>query len=80
MNTIVALQRLFRDVFDDDNLAVAPETSRDDVEGWDSVAQVKLVLAAEEAFGIQFHDDEASSMRTVGDFLRSIQLRRSRAA
>ena len=52
MNTIVALQRLFRDVFDDDNLAVAPETSRDDVEGWDSVAQVKLVLAAEEAFGI----------------------------
>ena len=77
---IVILQRLFREVFDDDNLVVTPQTGHGDIDGWDSVAQVKLVLMVEEQFGLQFDDDEVSSMHTVGDFLGSIQLRRGIAA
>lgn len=80
MNINFVLQKLFREVFDDENLVITPQSSRDDIEGWDSVAQVKLVLTVEEEFSLQFNEDEVSSMRTAGDFLRSIQLRRGKAA
>jgi acyl carrier protein len=73
MDRLLILQEAFRQVFDDDQLVVTPETSRRDVPDWDSVAQVKLILFLEEEFGIQFTEDEMSSIQTVGDFLASIE-------
>jgi len=73
MDPLFVLQKIFREVFDEDDMVVTPQTSRDDVEGWDSVAQVKLVLTVETEFNLQFNEDEVSSMRTVGDFIKAIQ-------
>ena len=50
MHTLFMLQNIFREVFDDDAIVVVPETGGKDIDGWDSVAQVKLVLAIEEQF------------------------------
>lgn len=69
----IAIQNIFREVFDDVRMVVAPETSSKDVDGWDSVAQVKLVLAIEEQFGFQFTEDEVSSIRNVGGFVEAVQ-------
>lgn len=80
MNAAFVLQRVFREVFDDEDMIVTPETRREDVEGWDSVAQVKLVLVVEEEFGVRFTEDEVSSMQTVGGFLNALQLRKGDAA
>jgi acyl carrier protein len=79
VQTLFILQNIIRDVFDDPALAVTAETGRDDIEGWDSVAQVKLVLAVEEECGFQFSEDEVSSIRRVGDLLKCIQMRGSKA-
>lgn len=72
MDRLFVLQDIFRQIFDDDTLAIAAETSRRDVPDWDSVAQVKLVLSIEEQFGIRFTEDEVSTAETVGDLLRAI--------
>jgi acyl carrier protein len=73
MNTLFTLQNIFREVFDDDQLVVTPETGGKGIDGWDSVAQVKLILAIEEQFGFQFTEDEVSSIKTVGGFLEAIE-------
>ncbi len=67
------LQRIFRDVFDNPGLTLAPGTSQTDIDGWDSVAQVKLVFAVEAEFGIRFAMEEVSTLRSAGEFMRRIE-------
>lgn len=76
MTTIEIYQRLttiFRDVFDEDNLLVTPETTADDVDGWDSLTHVRLVLAVSKAFGVRFSAAEIGGMKNVGEFATLIE-------
>ncbi len=71
MNTTeirTALNQVFRDVFDDDEIAVTDATSADDIEGWDSQAHINLIVAAEVRFGIRFRTAELESLHNVGQF------------
>jgi len=61
------LNEVFHNVFFDDEIKVGPATSAPDIEGWDSVAHVNLMVAVETEFGIQFTTQEQESMQTVGD-------------
>ena len=72
MSTLVQLNSIFQEVFDDPLLTVSPETGPHDIADWDSVAQVKLVLAIEEAFSIRLTGDDVSGIHTVGDFMVAI--------
>ena len=67
-----ALQPLFQDVFDDEELTVTRDTSAPDVEGWDSLAHVSLIVAAEQRFGVKFRTAELESLRNVGHFAQLI--------
>ena len=80
MPTLIALQNLFREIFDDDNLVLTNATGMADVDGWDSVAQVKLILAVEDEFGMQLEMNEAASLRTAGDYVERIEQGKRRAA
>ncbi len=71
------VRRLFRDVFDQPDLNIDANTSPGQIAEWDSVAQLKLVVAAEEAFGVEFKMDEVASIRNVGDFMRAVESRMS---
>jgi acyl carrier protein len=73
MNRLFMLQEVFREVFDDDGLVIAPGTSHGDIPEWDSVAHVKLILSLEEEFDIRFTEDEISSMQTAGDILAAVE-------
>jgi len=66
---LLLLQRLFREVFDDASLVLHAETRQADIEGWDSVAQVKLVLALEEALNTRLTDTDISTLISVAAFL-----------
>jgi acyl carrier protein len=50
-----------------------PETTGADVEGWDSVAHVMLVLASERAFGIRFESSEIATAANVGAFVELVE-------
>jgi acyl carrier protein len=66
------LTDVFRDVFEDDDLTPTAETTAEDVDGWTSLAHVRLVLTIEEAFGIRFSAAQVSSMANVGDLAATI--------
>jgi acyl carrier protein len=80
MSVIYQLNSIFQEVFDDPALVVRPETSPNDIADWDSVAQVKLVLAIEEAFGTQFTTDEVTALQCVGDFIAALNRRKGAMA
>ncbi|NHO30987.1 acyl carrier protein [Acetobacter fallax] len=62
------LQDVFRDVFDDPDIVLTPETTASDIQGWDSQAHISLIVAAEEKFGIRFRTAELESLHNVSDF------------
>ena len=67
------LTTLFRDIFDDEELVATPELTADDVDEWDSLAHVRLVLAVEKAFSVKFSAAEVSRLKNVGEFASLIQ-------
>jgi acyl carrier protein len=58
---------IFRDVFDDDSITVTDATTADDVEDWDSLMHINLVLAIENGFGMKFTMGEVTGMKNVGE-------------
>ena len=64
---------VFRDVFDDESLSVRQETSAADVEGWDSLMHVRLIIAIEKAFRVRFSSSEVASLKDVGDLIELLQ-------
>jgi acyl carrier protein len=61
------LKAVFREVFDDQSLELSDHLQAQDVEGWDSIAHITLIMAIEEAFKVQFLTREVMSFKNVGD-------------
>jgi acyl carrier protein len=75
MSSEQILQRLnevFQDVFDDDDLAIKPEYSAEDVDGWDSLTHIRMLLTVEKTFGVKFSTSEVGQLQTVGDLVKLI--------
>lgn len=67
------LETIFRDVFDDDSLLVTSELTARDVEGWDSMMNVQLMLTIERAFNVHFSASQIASLGKVGDLAALIR-------
>jgi acyl carrier protein len=72
MTTMETLNEVFRLVFDDEGLAVSVETTANDVDGWDSLTHVNLIIAVESRFRIRFTQRELLTQKNVGDLARAI--------
>ncbi len=72
------LSSVFRTVFQDQTLVARPEMSADDVERWDSLSHVDMIVLVEETFGIRLSTREVTSMKNVGDLVRTILAKVSR--
>ena len=71
----VRLSEIFQDVFDDESILLAPELSAKDVQGWDSLTHIRLILAVERAFKVRFSTSEISRLQSVGDLVALIETR-----
>jgi acyl carrier protein len=67
------VESVFRDVFDDDTIFLKDEMTARDVDGWDSVSNVRLMVSLEEVFRIQFDAAEFTELRNVGELLAAIR-------
>lgn len=67
------LTTVFRDVFDEDDLVLTPGLTADDVDGWDSLSHIRLVLAVSKAFSVKFSASEVGGLKNVGEFASLIQ-------
>lgn len=67
------LSEIFEDVFDDDSIQVGPQLSAKDVDGWDSLTHIRLMLTVERAFKIKFSTSEIGKLENVGDLVTLIK-------
>ena len=61
------LNQIFRRVLDDDSLALRPEMTAEDIEGWDSMNHIYIVVEIEKRFGIKFQAAEMEELKDVGE-------------
>lgn len=69
------LEGVFQDVFDEDSIKVTPELSAKDVDGWDSLSHIRLILTVEKAFKVKFSTSEIGRLEKVGDLVALIKAR-----
>lgn len=73
MNIFDDLQEIFRDIFDDDELELTPETNADDIDDWDSLTHMQLIVQIEKKYNIKFSTAEIKKAANVGEFVEIIK-------
>lgn len=66
---LVKLQEIFRIVFDDDELKIDRETYSNHIEEWDSLNQIKIILACEKEFSVSLNPRIINNFENVGEMI-----------
>ncbi|MGI6665487.1 MAG: acyl carrier protein [Christensenellaceae bacterium] len=67
------LNLVFQDVFDDEGIIVSEETTANDIEDWDSLEHINLIVSVEEAFDMKFSMGQVVTMKNVGAMVDIIE-------
>lgn len=67
------LTGIFDDIFDIGPLKLTPETTARDIDGWDSLAHIRLIITVEKEFKIKFSASEVGKLEKVGDLVKLIE-------
>jgi acyl carrier protein len=73
MTVLKEMTKVFERVFEQDGLKIAPETTSNDVEGWDSMSHVTLLLAIEDHFKVEFQPFEIANLKNVGALVSLVE-------
>ncbi len=68
-----AVQEIFQDVFDDETLVIRDETNADDIEDWDSLEHISLIVSMEKEFHMKFDIKEVNKLEDVGEMIDLIK-------
>ena len=72
-NEILAkVQEIFKDILDNEDIEVFFETTSDDIDAWDSLSHIQLIVAIEKAFKVKFTSKEIMSWANVGEMCECI--------
>lgn len=67
------IAEILEDVTDNDSVQITEASTADEVEGWDSLSHIQLVVAIEKHFRIKFTASEIQKWKNVGEMIDSIQ-------
>ncbi len=68
---------IFKGVLDNEDIELSDDTTADDIDEWDSLSQIQLVLALEEHFNIKMKAKEIMECDNVGDMIDYIRRKMS---
>ena len=63
------VQEIFRDVLDNEEIQLSFDTTAEDIEEWDSLSHIQLIVAIEKEFTVKFTSKEIMSWANVGEML-----------
>jgi acyl carrier protein len=66
---LLRIEAVFRETLDDENIILKDETTADDIEAWDSLTHIQLIVALEKNFKIKFTSKEILSWENIGKML-----------
>lgn len=66
------VENIFREILDEESLTLTRETTASDVDGWDSLSHIQLIVAIEKKFNLKFSSREILSWKNVGELLDSL--------
>ena len=69
------LKDVFADVFDDESVELGPNLTAKDVDGWDSLSHIRLILTVEKTFKVKLSTSEIGNLKYVGDMVTLIKER-----
>ncbi len=72
MTVMQDLEIIFRDVFDDEDIQINVDATANDIDGWDSLAQIRLILQIEKRFSLHFDASEIEKLENVGQMAELI--------
>lgn len=67
------VQKIFQTVFDDEELTISNSTNAEDIEDWDSLEHINLVVAMEKRFRLKFDIKEVGRLKDVGEMIDLIE-------
>jgi acyl carrier protein len=73
LNDVLAkVQNIFIDIFEDDYIQLKYETTANDIEEWDSLTHIQIIVELEKQFGIKFKLAEVQGFKNVGEMCENI--------
>lgn len=66
------LNEIFRDVLDNEEIVITSDSSANDIDEWDSLSHIQLIVAVEKSFGVKFTSREIMKWNNVGEMVESI--------
>jgi len=69
LSILKKLQKIFRIVFDDDSIKLNEDTSSEDIDEWDSLNQIKIILACEKEFAVSLNPREINTFSNIGEMI-----------
>lgn len=69
---LAKVEEIFRDILDNEDITLTFETTADDIEEWDSLSHIQLIVAIEKEFKIRFTSKEILSWNNVKELVSSI--------
>ena len=73
MNVLEQLTQIFRDVLEDDEITLSDDTTAEDIDDWDSLNHMNLMLSIEKKLGVKFSNKQIAELQNVGDLIQLIQ-------
>ncbi|MEG0752165.1 MAG: phosphopantetheine-binding protein [Oscillospiraceae bacterium] len=67
------MTEVFRDNFDDDSIVLTESTTSDDIEDWDSLEQINILVALERVFSTKFSVNDVENLKNVGEMVDLIE-------
>ncbi|MBF0381662.1 MAG: acyl carrier protein [Magnetococcales bacterium] len=74
---LTKITEIMRETFNSPTLELTPDMTAKDIKGWDSMKNIWLIVAIEEAFGVKLSTSEVISIESVTDYINLIQQKQS---